>query len=99
MAFTGRLSSEYARQVLSEAIRREIGSWPDLHRRVFVRSHYEGQSTKTIAISLGLSTCSAELILEECEQKLLMSLRRFRENDGDYSKPGTHTFGLATTIF
>ena len=86
MASTGRLRSEAAREHLLQMILETLGSWPDLHRQVFIQSHYEGRRVEAISASLGLSVHEVRRTLKACNQNLRASLQLFRENEGDCSK-------------
>ncbi len=77
------LRIERTRNGLSEVILGELESWPDLHRRIFVQSHYRGQSLDEVSLGLGLSASEVRLILEQCERRLRQALKAFRESRQD----------------
>lgn len=72
------LRSENPRCSLSEAILAELKSWPDLHRQIFVQSHYRGQSLEQASRCFGLQVSEVRTILRQCERKLSAALRAFR---------------------
>ena len=61
---TAILTSERMRDLLSHTILELLESWPDMHREIFVRAHYWGDSLEAISDSLGVDAgeilgCSA----------------------------------------
>jgi DNA-directed RNA polymerase specialized sigma24 family protein len=66
------------RELLSERIVEALRSWPELHRRVFVQSHYRGESLEEISVSLGLKAIEVRQILENCDRRLRVALKSFR---------------------
>ena len=73
------------RDLLSRAIVRALESWPETHRRVFIRSHYSGDSPEVIATSFGKTTSEVRWILEQCEHWLRTSLHELKSG---YSAAG-----------
>jgi len=73
------LRTGYIRNGLSEVILGELDSWPDLHRHIFVQSHYRGQSLEQVSRSFGMGVSEVRLILNQCERRLRDALRAFRE--------------------
>ncbi len=69
---------ERTRELLCEKIVEILNSWPELHRRIFVQSHYRGESLDDISHCVGLKVSDARLILENCERKLRSALKSFR---------------------
>ncbi len=69
----------YQRESLVQAILGEIKSWPELHRMVFMRSHYKGDSAQRISKAIGINECEVSSILQHCERKLRSSLKSFKE--------------------
>jgi DNA-directed RNA polymerase specialized sigma24 family protein len=67
------------RETLSTAILQVLRSWPELHQRVFVKSHYHSESIEEISISLGLRASDVRGILDQCDRKLRTALKGFRE--------------------
>ncbi len=74
---------ERSRELLRETIVDVLRSWPDVERRVFVRSHYRGESPEAIAISLGLRPADVRPILEHCERQLRAALKTFRDGGAE----------------
>lgn len=68
------------RELLSQAILEALATWPDLHRRVFIKAHYEGRSVEQIAESVGLKVGDVHSILTLCSTRLLRALKFFRVN-------------------
>jgi DNA-directed RNA polymerase specialized sigma24 family protein len=68
----------YIRNGLSEVILGELDSWPELHRQIFVQSHYRGQSLEQVSHSCGMRVPEVRLILSQCERRLREALREFR---------------------
>jgi hypothetical protein len=63
---------------LSEAILSEIQSWPDLHRNLFVQSHYYGKSTEQLSLMSGIRSPEIRIVLEQCGRKLRAAVRSHR---------------------
>ena len=57
-----------------------LGQFSELERNVFARSHYHGQSLKTISRSLKLEAGEVKAILRQCDRRLYASLREFRKS-------------------
>jgi DNA-directed RNA polymerase specialized sigma24 family protein len=68
-----------ARELLSQAILDVLGGWTDLHRQVFVKAHYQGQSVDAISGLLGMPAPEVRRILDNCDRRLRAALRSFRE--------------------
>jgi DNA-directed RNA polymerase specialized sigma24 family protein len=76
------------REGLVKAILDEIKSWPETHRLIFMRSHYQGDSPKCLSDAFGLGEHEVRSILQSCDRKLRGSLRAFRERTlGSVSQP------------
>jgi DNA-directed RNA polymerase specialized sigma24 family protein len=73
------LRTEYIRDGLSEVILGELNCWPDDHRRIFIQSHYRGQSPEQVARSFGMCASDVRLILIQCERRLRVALKAYRE--------------------
>jgi DNA-directed RNA polymerase specialized sigma24 family protein len=67
------------RETLSTAILQVLRSWPELHQRVFVKSHYHSESIGEISTSLGLRASDVRSILDQCDRKLRAALKSYRE--------------------
>lgn len=80
---------EKTRELLSERIMEVLRSWPELNRRVFVRSHYQGESVEDISVSLGLNAIQVRQILENCDRKLRAALKSFRIGNVIENTPDT----------
>ncbi len=74
---------ERTRELLRERILDVLKSWPDVDRRVFVQSHYRGESPEAISISLGLKAGEVRLILGHCERSLRAALKAFRDGSAE----------------
>jgi DNA-directed RNA polymerase specialized sigma24 family protein len=72
------LNLNYPRNLLYEAIVKEVRSWADLPRRIFMQVHYAGKSVEEIACLSGCDTQEVKQILETHESKLRKALRAFR---------------------
>lgn len=70
--------TDRTRELLCEKIVDVLRSWPEVHRRIFVHSHYRGESPEEISASLGLKTPEVRQILENCDRKLRVALKSFR---------------------
>ena len=70
---------EQTRDMLSRAIVQALESWPDLHRRVFVQSHYRGDNEESISRRVGVTAGEVRRILRQCDQWLCAALRTFKE--------------------
>jgi len=66
------------RENLFREISNVLQKWPDLDRRVFALAHYYGQSPESISHTLQVDEKKISAILEQCDQKLHSSLRKFR---------------------
>lgn len=66
------------RELLSQAIVEALATWPDLHRRVFIKAHYESRSAEQIAESVGLKVGDVHSILALCSTRLHRALKFFR---------------------
>jgi DNA-directed RNA polymerase specialized sigma24 family protein len=66
------------RDLLFGAIVKEILSWADLPRRIFMQVHYGGKSVEEIAYLSGCSTAEVSQILEAHECRLRSALKAFR---------------------
>jgi DNA-directed RNA polymerase specialized sigma24 family protein len=66
------------RDLLFGAIVKEIRSWADLPRRIFMQVHYAGKSVEEIANLSGCSAIEVAQILETHESKLRSALKTFR---------------------
>jgi len=67
------------REGLVKAILDEIRSWPETHRLIFMRSHYQGDSPKCLSDVFGLSEHEVRSVLQSCDRRLRGSLKAFRE--------------------
>ena len=74
------LKLERIRNGLSELILSELESWQDLHRQVFIQSHYRGQSVEQMSNSFGLCSSEVRMILQQCDRRLRQALKAFRES-------------------
>ena len=72
------LRTGYIRNGLSEVILGELESWPDLHRQIFVQSHYRGNSLEQVSRAFEMRASEIRLILNQCESRLREALRAFR---------------------
>ena len=70
------------RELLSQAILEALATWPDLHRRVFIKAHYESRNAEQIAESVGLKVGDVHSILALCSTRLHRALKFFRANGG-----------------
>jgi hypothetical protein len=66
------------RDSLFHKIRNTLLEWPELERRVFSQSHYEGQSPEAISRSLQLDVDKVSEILKECDRRINILVRSFR---------------------
>ena len=55
-----------------------LNQWPELHRGIFIRTHYHGQSPAAISQALKLEAAEVCKILEYCDRQLHTALRGFR---------------------
>ena len=69
-----------SRTLLLKAITSALQSWPELHRRVFIQTHYEGKSVQEISQANGIETIEVRQILESSEHRLRDALREFRRS-------------------
>jgi DNA-directed RNA polymerase specialized sigma24 family protein len=74
------LGLERTRELLSEAIVEVLRSWPELHRCVFVQSHYRGESVEQLSNSLHIDASEIRIILEHCDRMLRAALKGFRDD-------------------
>ncbi len=74
------LKLERTRHGLSELILRELESWQDLHRQIFVQSHYRGQTVKQVSDCFGVGPAEVRMILQQCDRRLRQALKAFRES-------------------
>ena len=70
---------ERARHSLSELILKELESWQDLHRQIFVESHYRSQTVEQVSDSFGVGPGEVRMILQQCDRRLRQALKAFRE--------------------
>ena len=75
------------REILCLRIVDVLRSWPELQRRVFMLSHYRGDSAEDISSMLGLRTGEVKLILEHCDRKLRNALKTFRDGSLEAESP------------
>lgn len=75
---TGTMKFMHPRNVLYEAIIKELRSWADLPRRIFMQVHYSGKTVEEIASQSGFDVDQVLDILEIHESKLRKSLRSLR---------------------
>ena len=66
------------RELLSQAIVEALATWPDLHRRVFIKAHYENRNAEQIAESVGLKIGDVHSILALCSTRLHRAVKLFR---------------------
>ena len=78
------------RELLSQRILEILNSWPELHRQVFVRVHYWGDTAETISRTLGLQVGEVRTILTRCERRLCRELRPLREDAAETDHSGPH---------
>jgi DNA-directed RNA polymerase specialized sigma24 family protein len=74
------LGLERNRELLSEAIVDVLRSWPDLHRRIFIQSHYRGETIEQVSSSLNVDTSDVRVILDHCDRLLRTALKGFRDS-------------------
>jgi len=67
------------RDLLTQAIVECLNSWSEIHRRIFIDTHYCGRSVEEIARTLNLRPSDVSSILQQCERRLHESLKVFRE--------------------
>ncbi len=77
---TAAFTSHPNRELLSQRILEILNSWPELHRQIFMRAHYWGDTAETISLTLDLQVGEVRTILVKCEHRLHRELRPFREN-------------------
>ena len=75
------LSRYKNRADLLDEILNSLYEWPELHRRIFIRNHYHGQSPETISRSIHLDEKKIDEILKQCNHKLYNALREFRADE------------------
>ena len=68
------------RELLSQAIVEALATWPDLHRQIFIKAHYENRNAEQIAESVGLKVGDVHSILALCSARLHRALKFFRTN-------------------
>jgi hypothetical protein len=68
------------RKELFQEIFNAIRQWPELERKIFAQAHYHGQSVETISHSFKLDVEKVSTILKQCDRRLYISLRDFRES-------------------
>jgi DNA-directed RNA polymerase specialized sigma24 family protein len=56
--------------------------WPELDRRVFIMTHYRGESREAIAGALNLEEKEIDIILRHCDRQLHTALRDYRAGNG-----------------
>ncbi len=78
------------REHLSQRILEILDSWSELHRHVFVRAHYWGDTAETISRTLDLQAGEVRAILNKCERRLCTELRPFRLDATDTDDTGPH---------
>jgi len=71
------------RKDLFQEISNTIRKWPDLERKIFAKAHYQGLSPESISNSLEVDVEKVSTILEKCDRDLHVSLREFREGNGN----------------
>ena len=86
---TAVLTSERMRDLLSHTILEILDSWPDVHREVFVRAHYWGDSVEFISCSLGIKAEEVRFILAQCDRRLGKALRPFRREAPEPDRAAT----------
>lgn len=74
------LRLESNRELLSEAIVEVLASWPELDRQLFAQAHYAGRTVDQIAQSFNLEVREVRRILEDCESRLRIALKSFRDS-------------------
>jgi len=52
--------------------------WPELNRKIFIMSHYHGQTIEAISRALKLDVEKINKILQLCDRQLYTALRDFR---------------------
>ncbi len=80
---TNGIAFEGSRELLSQAIVESLNSWPEIHRRVFVETHYRNRSVEEISRDLGIGCREVTQILENCEHRLFHALKVFRDVTSD----------------
>ena len=63
---------------LLDEIINSLNEWPELHRNIFIRNHYRGQSPEAISRSIHLDVKTVNEILKQCDHTLHIALREFR---------------------
>ena len=72
------LKANKQRKDLFGEISNILNQWPELHRGIFIRIHYHGQSPAAISGALKLEVAEVNKILEYCDRQLHTALRGFR---------------------
>ena len=75
---TGTLNLSNQRNILFDAIVRELRSWSDIPRRIFMQVHYSGKCIEDVASQSGLDPREVLKILELHELKLRKALHALR---------------------
>jgi DNA-directed RNA polymerase specialized sigma24 family protein len=73
----GILNWNVPRNLIFDAIIKEIRSWAEAPRRIFTQAHYGGKSVEEIAVQSGLCPKEVSSILETHEGKLRNALKVF----------------------
>jgi hypothetical protein len=77
---TGTMNLGSTRNILFDAIVKELRSWSDIPRRIFMQAHYSGKRIEDIASQSGMDPQEALAILEMHELKLRKALRALRRD-------------------
>jgi DNA-directed RNA polymerase specialized sigma24 family protein len=75
---TGTMDWMRARNSWYDAIVKELRTWADLPRRIFMQAHYSGKSIEEIAFQSGCDAEQVKEILRTHELKLRKALRSLR---------------------
>jgi DNA-directed RNA polymerase specialized sigma24 family protein len=86
------ITFEETRRHLCRAIAEALDSWPAADRRVFIHSHYGGDSPEKISRVCGMPIDEVTRILHECDARLRDAVRSFKAGDRPplrlaYSRP------------
>jgi DNA-directed RNA polymerase specialized sigma24 family protein len=76
------LSTYKRREDLLYEIFHTLHEMPELHQRIFVRNHYNGQSPEAISRIIHLDVKEVNEILRQCDRSLHSALREFRADSG-----------------
>jgi len=68
------------RELLSQRILEILDSWPEIHRQIFIRAHYWGDTPDMISGAMGLVPAKVQTILDQCERWLYAELRPLRRD-------------------